>query len=509
VEICIWHSECIKKSHNQKLKEKNMQIILKNLSVFIIIITSMQISIAQEKAGALTLEPYVFENSKKEKINAEFGRLKVPENRGKKNDKLIELSFVRFKSTSQNPGSPIIYLAGGPGGSGIQAAKDNRFKLFMAMREFGDVIAFDQRGTGQSTPGLICSNKLNLPLDKALSREDYTKKEAEKMRICADYWEKQGVDVSAYNTVESAHDINDLRKALGAKKVSLWGISYGTHLALATIRLHGKNIDRSILAGVEGTDDTLKLPQNTEKLLIELDRHLQADSKLSKTIPDFIRLMKKVHERLEAKPVIVEVTDPKTKKKINVTIGKFDLQFLFSAFSGNTGALSIMPGLYGAMERGDFSFVAGQMVKYRQDIPTSLMSVAMDCASGVSDRRSAQIQKEKQTTIFGDAINAPFPEICREINNAELGNDFRKPVQSKVPVLFISGTLDGRTPVSNADLVIKGFQNGKHLIIDGAGHSDPLFLSSPQIEETMKKFMKREKLPSKIEIETSTPFKFQ
>jgi pimeloyl-ACP methyl ester carboxylesterase len=59
---------------------------------------------------------------------------------------LIELAFVRFKSTAKNPGPPIVYLAGGSGGSGIGAARGSRFPLFMALREIADVIAFDQSG---------------------------------------------------------------------------------------------------------------------------------------------------------------------------------------------------------------------------------------------------------------------------------------------------------------------------------------------------------------------------
>ncbi|MDQ3819716.1 MAG: alpha/beta hydrolase, partial [Acidobacteriota bacterium] len=72
----------------------------------------------------------------------------MPENRSDPKSRLIEIVFVRFKSTAKNPGPPIIYLAGGPGNSGIDQARGNRFPLFMAMREFGDVIALDQRATG-------------------------------------------------------------------------------------------------------------------------------------------------------------------------------------------------------------------------------------------------------------------------------------------------------------------------------------------------------------------------
>lgn len=479
------------------------------LMVVTIILTSFSVIFAQNGSDNLTIEPYVFENAKKEKVDAEFGRLKVPENRKKPNGKMIELAFVRFKSTSKNPGSPIIYLAGGPGGSGIGTAKFSRFGLFMAMREFGDVIAFDQRGTGQSKPNLRCSNFIELPFDKPLSREILVKAVWKEVASCAEDWKKKGVDISAYNTVESANDIEDLRKALGVKKLSLWGISYGTHLGLAAIRQHGKNIDRAILAGVEATDDTLKLPGNTQKLLEELDRRVKADTELSKIVPDFLGLVKTVLDRLERKPVLIELTDPKTKEKKQLSLGKFDVQFLASNATGNTQTLSQFPLLFYGMSKGDFSFLKQAGVGIRTRRTPSIMSVAMDCASGISGRRFAQINSEKKKSLFADAINAPYPEICHVLGDLDLGDAFRKPVNSEVPVLFISGTLDGRTPVSNAEFAAKGFKNNTHLIIDGAGHSDPLFLSSPKIKETMMKFMRRVKLPSVIKISTTKPFEFR
>src|ERR1041385_1171565 len=96
-------------------------------------------------SAQLKIKPYVFENEKKEKVDGEFGTLFVPEKRSNPESNLIELAFVRFKSTAKNPAAPIVYLAGGPGGSGIYTAMGSRFPLFMALREVADVIAFDQR----------------------------------------------------------------------------------------------------------------------------------------------------------------------------------------------------------------------------------------------------------------------------------------------------------------------------------------------------------------------------
>jgi pimeloyl-ACP methyl ester carboxylesterase len=106
----------------------------------------------------------------------------------------------------------------------------------------------------------------------------------------------------------------------------------------------------------------------------------------------------------------------------------------------------------------------------------------------------AGILREEKQTVLERLIDLPFPEICQAWGVPDLGAAFRSPVKSRVPTLFISGTLDARTPVSNADEVRQGFPESAHLIIEGAAHSDDLFLSSPQIQQVMLEFMKGQKL---------------
>src|SRR5262245_19467300 len=215
----------------------------------------------------LVVSPHTFVSSKHDTVAAEMGRLEVPERHGRKGLRTIELAFVRFRSTSSRPGPPIVYLAGGPGGSGIAAARGSRFPLFMAMRSLGDVIALDQRGVGQSKPNLECPQTYRLPLDQPLTRELESRWMADSVHACAEHWRSQGVDLAAYNTEESADDLASLADALGAPRLRLWSISYGTHLALSMMRRHPERVDRAILAGTEGPDHTLKLPMNTERLL--------------------------------------------------------------------------------------------------------------------------------------------------------------------------------------------------------------------------------------------------
>ncbi|HEV2834989.1 MAG TPA: alpha/beta fold hydrolase [Pyrinomonadaceae bacterium] len=444
----------------------------------------------QQRAGALKIKPYTFENSKGEKVESEFGTLLVPEKRSDPESNLIELAFVRFKSTAKNPGAPIVYLAGGPGGSGIGTAMGSRFPLFMALREIGDVIAFDQRGTGFSKPNLGCFENLGLPLDVAPTREAAVADLRKKSRFCADYWhDVQRVDLTGYNTNESADDLEDLRKALGAKQISLWSISYGTHLALTTIRRHPQSIQRAILAGTEGPDHTYKLPSNIQKHLEDLAAVIKADPQIGKDIPDFLGLMKSVFDRLDAQPQTVEITDPRTKLNVKVVVNKFVLQYLVANNIGTTVTASF-PALFYRASKGDFTDLAQFWLNTSRQSIGSAMSYMMDCASGQTAARRERIVREAKDTLLEDISNFPFPEVCEEWKAPDLGDQFRSPVTSNVPALFISGTLDARTPISNAEEYGAGFANSTHMIIEGAVHSDPLFLSSLKIKEGMLEFLR-------------------
>lgn len=465
------------------------------LTLLIALTSQCAVYARTQRADGLSLEPYVFETFDGRKVDAEMGRFAVPENRRDPRGRQIELAFVRFKSTAKRPGPPIIYLAGGPGASGIAAARGRRFELFMAMREVADVIALDQRATGISKPNLQCRETLDYPLDRPGDRAEMLRLYRERSRRCAQTLRDRGTDLAGYTINESADDIESLRTELGIEKISLWGISYGTQLALAAIRRHGARIHRAILAGVEGPDVTFKLPSS-------IQRHLERVSFLAKNnpairdkIPDLLRLMGSVYERLEKEPLAVEVTDPQTKQKTIVTLGKFDLQWVTAAVLVGSDEIFSLPTLYYAVSKRDSSSPdvlqwAGWIADARRGSIGSAMPIMIDCASGASAERLARIKHEEKKTLVGNLTDFPLPDVCDAWGKPDIGPNFRTPVRSKIPVLLISGTLDGRTPVSNAEAIQKGFPHGIHLIIEGATHSDPLFLSSPRIKEAMLQFMR-------------------
>lgn len=461
------------------------------------------------KAGDLAWETITYTPSSGEPVHAERGFLYVPANRSNPASGLYKLGMVRFKSTSATPGPPIVYLAGGPGGSGIESARGGRFPLFMAMREFGDVIAFDQRGTGISEPRPLIDIKNDYPLDQPVEIEAYTKPITEQVRNDLEKLAANGLDLQSFNTNESADDLNDLRKALGAEKISLWGISYGTHLGFATIRRHSDHIDKVILAGIEGPDQSVKLPSDQQDLLEELDRRVKLDPEMRDLVPDFLGLVREVLDTLEANPVMMRATIP-GEGRADVMIDRWTMQYATANLLGTTSSSRTVPQMYYEAANGYFRRVARVSAEARKGSRRSyVMAILMDCASGATEQRMQQIYKEEKETLLGRSINTPFPEICEACDDLDieidLGDAFRGPLNSDVPALFISGTLDGRTSVENAEALLPGFPNAEHLIIDGAGHSDELFLSSPEILETMQAFMRGETLPkTRIELPAMT-----
>jgi pimeloyl-ACP methyl ester carboxylesterase len=271
--------------------------------------------------------------------------------------------------------------------------------------------------------------------------------------------------------------------------LTLWGISYGTHLALATIKEYPASVDRAILAGLEPLRHTLKLPSDQQELLEEIGRLAAADPTVRNAIPDLVGSIARLLARLEREPASALLVDPTDGTAGEVAVGAADLRVVLANLLAGPESFRLIPDLVHRLEGGDWTALALLAVPDRMGEVPGLMTLAMDCASGASEDWLARIRREAPATLLRDAINFPGPEVCEGVPVADLGDDFRAPAGSEIPVLLISGTLDGRTPVRNGDFVAASFPDSGHLVIEGAGHSDPLFLSSPEILATMERFL--------------------
>lgn len=446
--------------------------------------------LAQQPArSAADFVPYVLAtDDHRQRVPAELGRLLVPENRGSDASRRIELRFVRLRGRV-SPGTPLIVLAGGPGGSGITMGRRPSLLAFAELaRELGDVIFLDQRGTGMSLT-LECPGRWELPLDQPMTRESLVSASRDYFRRCAAFWTDRGADLRGYTTAESADDVDAIRAALGASKMNLYGASYGSHLALATVKRHGDKVNRAIIPMVEGPDHTIKLPSNIQKQLETIAARVRQDPEWNRIMPDFLATVASVLGRLERAPAVVELDDSVGQRKVRVSIGKFDLQKFTAQGLGALGFLRRLPARYRELESGDYRWLAQEALKLRSgEIPDNAMSYVMDCASGLSEARRKRIRAEASTSLLGDAIDLPWPDVCSAWSQPDLGDEFRANPKSDVPVLFLSGTLDGRTPQSNALEVAAGFPNSHHILVDGMSHGHPQLF--PELGPVMLEFLR-------------------
>jgi pimeloyl-ACP methyl ester carboxylesterase len=426
-----------------------------------------------------------------DEVAAEFGFLKVPADHMHPATDTFQLAVARLRSTSAQPAPPIVFLAGGPGASGIAAARINYFaELFTRLRSAADVILIDQRGTGQSNPATVCTADELPPRDVFATQQQLAGYYAERVRTCVAEWRTRGVDAAHFDTQQSAADITHLRRALGVEQIQLLGFSYGTHLGLAVLRADNAGIARAVLAGVEGPDHNWKLPSTGEKQLDMLARLVRADSALGPEIPDLKGTLQDVLARFDQQPRQVEVNRP-GGGFTQLTIGADGLRYLLARDLGDTNDLPNYPAWIWTMAHGNDAGLKQYAARRWAELRTvSVMSVATDCASDASAERKARVRREAEQATLRDALNMWFSERCAASATPTLGADFRTPINSAVPTLFISGSLDSQTPPGQVEEVRRGFTRSAHIRVENAGHESTL--PSSTVQQLIERFVRGE-----------------
>lgn len=456
--------------------------------------------VTSARADDIRWEPWIGTAFDGSPLVGELGRLTVPENRTKPGGHTIELAFVRYRTTCPNPGPPIFYLAGGPGGSDVELAGRQATHPQLRLLEQRDVIGLDQRGTGISRPNLVSFPEFihQLPLDRAITNDEVMAGYEEATRRCLSYWTREGIDLTAYNSVESADDIDDVRRAMGLESMALFGSSYGSHLGLACLRRHGKTIERAILMNVEGPDQTWKLPGAVQRQLQQLHEAVDHDPKVSEAIPDVIQLLQQLRTQLAREPVSALLATTSAVGN-RIVLGRLDLDNFLVESMASAADLAGVPAALHQFAAGHWSILAESAMTNRR-LVVEAMPLMMDCASGASTARRKQMAAERRdpANILGEAIlDLTDPRICRAAGNPDLGDDYRGPIVSDVPVLFVSGTLDVRTPPENVEEIRAGFRHGAHLVVQNAAH-DGRELMSPEYRDLLQAFLRGERVADAV-----------
>lgn len=442
---------------------------------------------SQQSADALfNKEPGFIVSHSGDTIRYETAFFNVPENRKNKNSKTISPKVLMIKSQSSTPKNPVVFLAGGPGQSGINYIKQDYFQAIIAsLLRNHDVILLDQRGCGGSQPSLIyrvpASNKKNV----FLSPESIIEISNIQAKAGADTMKQRGIDIKGYNTVENAHDLLDLSIALGAKKINVLAISYGTHLALAAARQHPELIEKMVLIGTSGPDDMHHLPSTYDEQLYRISELAAVDTAVNRKVPDMVALLKKVLSKLDKNPVEIKVNRNETA----LAVGKFGLQFILRLDVGDAYDFVLFPAMLYGIDNGNYQLLQEYVEKRYNQLNGDYSSAigVMRTASGASKKRLARIVDEGKTAMLGNSMNTPDIYGENFWGNIDLGDEYRKTFKSDVHTLLISGSMDSNTPVSNATEVAAKFTNTSHVIAEYAGHED--MLSNPQVAKLLLDYL--------------------
>lgn len=437
------------------------------------------------------------------KVEVEYGVLRVPESRVKTTDREIGIPWYRLTSTAEHPATPIFMLAGGPGASGLDQMRSAEvFKEVEFYRSIADVVVFDQRGAGHSTPAMTCPQTAHYPNDQALDWHRLRKIMQTLLTACRDQWLQQGVDLSAYNTLENAADVNDLREALGYDSMTLIGGSYGSHLALQVMRLYPKLVDRAVLYGVEGPDHTWDDPDGLLAALKRIDQATQRHAtQLGLQMPEggVLGALSRVLKGLQADPR--EVTVMQDGKPVRVVVDAILVRLMARHKAGSHDHPKAWPRMILAMDRGDFSLAAKAALDYRHLQLADPMHWSMDCASGISPVRRNRYRAAPAVPLLG-VINREYVMLCDLWPARDLGSAYRADLVSSIPTLIVHGTWDTSTPIENAREVAATLRNAQLITVIGGNHGAlyNLYEHWPPMRAQMRAFLSGHhvKLPSRV-----------
>ena len=184
----------------------------------------------------------------------ECARLTVPLDYDDPGGQTIELSVIRLpaRDRGRRIGS-LVLNPGGPGGSGVDFARQARDLLPDGIRQRFDTVSFDPRGVGESAP-VDCLT--DAELDELLAADPSPDTPAERKQLldlsreealkCA---RKSGRLLEHVGTVDTAKDLDVLRAALGDEKLTYVGYSYGTMLGARYAQQFPGNIRALVLDG--------------------------------------------------------------------------------------------------------------------------------------------------------------------------------------------------------------------------------------------------------------------
>lgn len=395
----------------------------------------------------------------------------------------VVLAVALFASTADDPApDPVIYLEGGPGGHALEPVQYAWEDMIVPLLERGDVILFDQRGAGLSEPRLVCDEveAYTRQQEDAATVDDDTMENGfhDALSACHDRLIGQGIDLSQFNTINNAHDVEAIRVALGYDQLNLFGISYGTKLGLEMLRQHPGSVRSAVIDSVY-PPDVDSVAENPESFLDSYDKVVAACAAETQCAAggDLGQRLSALAQDLQANPRRIEVKDWITGETDDIYLSGDGLVGLVTQSLYSPSWFIDLPELVSDLEAGNtdvaetfasqirtterffsdgmfFSFTCGEEVALTDP------STVVDPADPFGLRDTWDLASNTGTAAFETCDAFPV-DVAPELSN--------QPVTSDVPTLLMAGEYDPVTPVawamqaastlSNSQVVVGPFQS--------------------------------------------------
>ncbi len=413
-------------------------------------------------------------------LRVDCGYLVVPEDRSDSNSPLLRLAVAIFRAKAKKAAADaVVYLDGGPGGHTIETARTIFEFAFSGFAQTRDFIMFDQRGVGFSEPSLDCPEATKAAYDgltKRMSFEQRTALADQALKVCHDRLVGEGINLSAFNTAASAADVNDLRIALGYKQFNLYGISYGTRLALTVMRDFPDGIRSVILDSTVPLQADLygRMPANADRAFKVFFQGCLKDRQCNKAYPNLDKVFYNLVAELNDEPAAITGTQPYSGKRFNLLIdGHFLIQLLFGSLYSSSVIVYLPKVIYNASE-GDYSllgaFMGGSLLK--QEYVSMGMYYSVQCAEEVSFDTPETLENADKS--FPKLMNSfdiqNYGKVCQVWNVKAAPAIENEPVKSSIYTLVEAGQYDPITPPDYGRMAAQGLSHSYYFEFPGVGH---------------------------------------
>jgi len=393
------------------------------------------------------------------------GYLVVAENRSHPLGRTIKLPFIYVESNnpSKHP-DPVLFTGGGPGLSSLHPVTSIDRRALLRDRDY---IAFEQRGTHFAQPNLECAD-LGHAIQRAyLEHASVDEAVTAAIRQCRTKLTQQGIDLSAYNTDESAADIEDLRRLLHIDSLNLLGISYSGGLMMAVLQKYPAHIRSLIL------DSPLPEFVNIdEQELANFNQVLTAV--LNTADPTLTPRFRTYFTGLDHKVFTLRYTlnDGRT---VTLNYGRNEMLAILKGKLEDYDGVKELPHVVSDMTTGQQE---PYLKAYFDGVfantgAVSGMRLSVYCSDKMAFADPAIIRQ--QDTIMpwlaGFHVNDVYQASCDVWQVKPISATTKKPFYSNVPVLLGAGELDDACRPLYNDMIHQYFPNSQRLLFTQRQHA--------------------------------------